>query len=94
MKGVTLKVKMAGTVRRSVALPRQLIEEVVALAPPELKDNLNRLVVESLREFVFHRKQEKFHRAMEEMAADPAIRSASERITKEFLRAEKDGLRP
>jgi len=43
-------------VRRSVALPRELIEEATNLAPRELRDNLNRLVVVSLEEFVARRK--------------------------------------
>jgi len=34
-----------------VALPRQLIQDAVEAAPAELRGNLNRLVLTSLREF-------------------------------------------
>ena len=43
-------------VRRSVALSRQLVEEVSALAPPELRQNLNRLVTVALQEFAARQK--------------------------------------
>lgn len=80
------------TIRRSVALPRDLMEEVLAVAPPELSGNLNRLVMISLRDFVARRRTEAFAEAMAEMAADPAIRSESAAITSEFIVAENDGL--
>jgi mRNA-degrading endonuclease toxin of MazEF toxin-antitoxin module len=34
----------ARTIRRSVALPRRVVEDVTAVAPADLKGNLNRLV--------------------------------------------------
>ena len=85
--------KNAHTVRRSVALPRQLVEEVLSLAPPGAAGNLNRLVAESLREFIAHRKARAFQSAMAEMASDPAIRKESAAIAAEFASAEMDGLR-
>ena len=80
------------TVRRSVALPRDLMEDVLSAAPPELKGNLNRLVLISLREFVARRRVEAFEQAMTEMAADPAIRSECAAIAAEFAPTERDGL--
>ncbi len=68
------------------------MEEVLAVAPPELSGNLNRLVMISLRDFVARRRTEAFAEAMAEMAADPAIRSESAAITSEFIVAENDGL--
>jgi hypothetical protein len=81
------------TVRRSVALSRQLVEEVGALAPPELRHNLNRLVTVALQEFAAQRKARAFEEAMARMAADPAIRAASGAISRDFAIAEVDGLK-
>jgi len=80
-------------VRRSVALPAELVEEAARVAPRELRSNLNRLVVVSLQEFVARRKASAFEDAMAQMAADPAIRSECRHIESEFASAELDGLR-
>jgi hypothetical protein len=84
--------KRTATVRRSVALPGELVEEAKRVAPRELRDNLNRLVVVSLREFVARRKAAAFEDAVARMAADPAIRSECARIESEFKHAALDGL--
>jgi hypothetical protein len=81
------------TVRRSVALPRDLVREVLAAAPPEMKGNLNRLVVTSLRDFVARRRADQFEKEMAAMAADPGIRSGCEAIADEFATTEWDGLK-
>jgi len=81
------------TVRRSVALARQLVDEAKAAAPPELRDNLNRLVTVALQEFAAKRKQQAFEEAMAQMAADPAIQAECGSIAKEFATAETDGLK-
>lgn len=81
------------TVRRSVALSRQLIEEVSGLAPPDLRHNLNRLVTVALQEYAAQRRARAFEEAMARMAADPAIRAASAAISKDFAIAEGDGLK-
>ncbi|MBI4877785.1 MAG: hypothetical protein HY822_24400 [Acidobacteria bacterium] len=80
------------TVRRSVALSRELVDEVLAVAPPECAGNLNRLVAESLRLFVAQRKALVLEAAMAAMAADPAIRSENAAIAAEFACAEMDGM--
>ena len=80
-------------VRRSVALPRELVEELARVAPRELRDNLNRLVIVSLEEFVARRKASAFEDAMARMAGDPAIRSECSKIDSEFGPASLDGLR-
>ncbi len=84
--------KNAHTVRRSVALPRQLVDEVLSVAPPEAVGNLNRLVAQSLREFVARRKTLALEAAMARMAADPAIRKECAAITAVFAQADLDGL--
>ena len=81
------------TIRRSVALPRQLVDEVSALAPPHLRHNLNRLVTVALQELAARQRAREFEAAMAEMARDPAIQAECASISKEFLIAEADGLR-
>jgi hypothetical protein len=85
--------QLSPIVRRSVALPRSLVEEVAAAAPPDLRGNMNRLVTVALREFVARRKARAFRRAMAEMAVDPAIQLENTAIAREFAIAESDGLR-
>ncbi|MBI2821935.1 MAG: hypothetical protein HYX74_06900 [Acidobacteria bacterium] len=80
------------TVRRSVALPHSLVDEVSALASPELRNNFNRLVRLALQEFVDRRKKRAFAEQMAQMAADPAIQAECARISHEFAAAEADGL--
>lgn len=81
------------TVRRSVALSRQLVEEVNTLAPPELRQNLNRLVTVALQAFVAQQKARIFEEAMTRMAADPAMRAECTAISREFAITEADGLK-
>ena len=88
-----MKQAKAARVRRSVALPQKLVEEATRVAPRELRDNLNRLIMTSLEEFVARRKAAAFEEAMVRMAEDPAIRRESAEIAAEFAPAELDGLR-
>ena len=80
------------TVRRSVVLPRTLVEAAAAKAPPGLRDNMNRLVRVALEEFVARRAEREFEDTMIRMAADPALRAASAAVSPEFADAEEDGL--
>jgi len=80
------------TVRRSVALPRSLVDEVVALAPTGTRTNLNRIVTVALKEHAARLKARRFEAAMACMAADPEIRRQSARIAQVFTPSEKDGL--
>ncbi len=48
--------------------------------------------VDARRFRVRRRRERDFERAMAEMAADPAVRRASRRITREFGSSETDGL--
>lgn len=82
----------SNTVRRSVALPRRLVQEASSLAGPELRHNWNRLVTVALQEFAARRRRLAFEQAMEQMAADPALRSECGAISREFRRADGDGL--
>ena len=93
-----MKVKQSHThrhiVRRSIALPQSLVDEVLRYAPIEHRDNWNRMFVTILQEYIARNKQKQFEQAMAEMAADRAIRKTSERIGREFQSAEEDGLDP
>ncbi len=80
------------TVRRSVALPKRLVDEVAAVAPLELKSNWNRLVIVALEAFARDQRQRAFEQAMARMADDPAIKKECAAIQREFARAEADGL--
>jgi len=89
-----MRVKVARrTVRRSVALSRQLVDEAIAFAPPELRQNLNRLVTVALQEFASRRKARAFEDDMARMVVDPAIRAECAAISKAFAITEGDGLR-
>jgi DNA-binding phage protein len=84
--------KQAASIRRSVVLPRELLDRVLSCAEPELKTNINRLVITALEEYAALRKKRKFEKAMADMARDPHIIRESQRISKEFGVAEYDGL--
>ena len=87
------RARKTGTViRRSIALPRQVIDEVTAAAPAPLRHNFNRLVTTALREFAAKQRSQAFARAMSEMAADSQIRSECEVIERQFAKFEADGL--
>jgi metal-responsive CopG/Arc/MetJ family transcriptional regulator len=79
-------------VRRSVALPRTLVEEVTSIAPAPLRENFNRLVSTALREFVASQRAKAFERAMQKMAADPEIQAECRAIERDFANTELDGL--
>jgi hypothetical protein len=89
-----MKIKVSPkTVRRSVALSRHLVEEVSALAPPELRQNLNRLVTVALQEFAAQQKARAFEEAIAKMGSDPAIRAECAAISGDFAITEADGLK-
>lgn len=86
------KTPQSRTVRRSVALPRRLVDEATALASPDQKQNFNSLVRFALQEFAARRKASAFEEAMARMARDPAIRRESSGIDRHFAGADADGL--
>ncbi|MGA3028344.1 MAG: hypothetical protein ABSF98_26650 [Bryobacteraceae bacterium] len=82
----------SATLRRSVALPGALISELKSVAPPELRSNLNRLVIVSLQEYVARRRRQEFESAVAAMAGDPEVRAQCAAIAKDFAATEMDGL--
>lgn len=63
--------KTARIVRRSVALPRALVEAVNSVAPAPLRKNFNRLVTAALGQVAEAQPAAAFERAIREMAGDP-----------------------
>jgi hypothetical protein len=84
--------KPAQMIRRSIALPRTLVEDVASVAPPPLRENFNRLVSTALRDFVEAQRAKVFEQAMQEMAADPEIQAECRAIARDFAHTELDGL--
>jgi hypothetical protein len=70
-------------VRRSITLPRNVIEEAMAVASFELHGNLNRLVTVALEQFTRAQKARAFEATAARMAADPAIRAECAAIARE-----------
>jgi len=91
-KGGEMKTTAKNTIRRSIALPNELVEELRSTAPPELRDNFNRLVTFILIDFTRRQKKCQFETVMAEMANDPAIREVCSVLSEEFTEAENDGL--
>lgn len=83
----------AQTIRRSVALPRRLLEEISNLAPTDAAKNWNRLVIAALEEYAERHRRASFEAAMAAMAADPAIQRETKKINKAFRKTETDGLK-
>ena len=80
------------TLRRSVALPSALLGELDSVAPPELRTNLNRLVIVSLQEYISRRRQLAFESAVAAMAQDPQVQAECAAIARDFAGTERDGL--
>ena len=83
----------SSTLRRSVALPSALIDELKSVAPPELRSNLNRLVILSLQEYVSQRRRQEFESRVAAMAEDPEVQAECAAIARDFAATEMDGLR-
>lgn len=79
-------------VRRSIALPRPLVDRLLESAPPELANNFNGLVREAVQHYITDRERQAFADSMALMAHDPALQAESGAITEAFRQAEGDGL--
>jgi len=79
-------------VRRSVALPRKLVEEAQRTAPASLRGNFNQLVVVSLKFWIEMRKRQELENEIALMARDPGICNENANILLEFEQTELDGL--
>jgi Arc/MetJ-type ribon-helix-helix transcriptional regulator len=81
-------------VRRSFALPAQLVEQVSEAVPPEYGSNANAAVRHALEDYVKRKREADFERRMDEMAADPWIRAVNAEIFRDFERLDGEGLPP
>jgi hypothetical protein len=82
----------AHVVRRSVAIPAEVVASALDAAPPELRTNFNRLTIVALREYTERQRAIRLEQAIAEMAADPAIQAACGAISVEFGQTDADGL--
>jgi len=83
----------SGTIiRRSIAIPRALAEEVAAAAPEGERQSFNRLVIAALNAYVKAQRRQAFAEEMARMAADPEIQREMKEIDREFRCTEMDGL--
>jgi hypothetical protein len=88
----TKKAQLKRTVRRSFALPSQLIEEALRFGAKEDRMNLNRLVTIALQDYVDRRKRREFEKSMLEMGSDEEVLRECAAINKQFAQTERDGL--
>ena len=79
-------------VRRSIAIPKTLVDDLIQTAPPELKSNLNRLVIAAIQGFIKLQERQMFDEAMTRMSKDPAAQAEIKAIQAEFCPADFDGL--
>lgn len=84
----------SSVIRRSVALPKVLVEEAASVAPPELRGNWNRLVRTALELYVDGLRERRIDQEMIEMGKDPHILAECRRINDEFAQTDADGIRP
>lgn len=80
------------TIRRSIAVPANLIQEALAAAGAEAQGNLNKVVKIALRAFVEECRRAAFGEEMARMAADPHVRRESAALERAFRVTESDGL--
>jgi hypothetical protein len=85
---------VSSVVRRSIVVPRRLVEEMLAEAPSELRANWNRLVRTALEHFRDELRERRIDEAILEMGRDPRVLAECRRINDELGPAEVDGLRP
>lgn len=85
-------VRRIHAVRRSVVLPAPLVDQLEVVLASEPEQNLNRLVIAALRDYLERRRQDEFRKAMAEMASDPSIHKESKAISRDFAAADADGL--
>lgn len=84
--------KRAHVVRRSVAIPAEVVASAIDAAPAELRGNFNRLTIVALTEYAERKRALRIAEAIEAMGQDPAIRSVCREIARDFAPTEPDGL--
>jgi hypothetical protein len=82
----------AHVVRRSVAIPAEIVASALDAAPEELRTNFNRLTIVALREYTERQRMHRLEQAMMEMARDPEVQTVCGAIVEEFGQTDADGL--
>ena len=80
------------TVRRSIALPRKLVEDAKSVAPRSIKKTLIDWSWWPWRIFPRARRKQTFEEAMKRMGGDPEISAQCQTIVRGFGETEGDGL--
>ena len=80
-------------IRRSFALPGQLVKQAQACVEPEQRNNLNGLLKMALESFVKQHRYEDFKRSMQALARDPKSVAASRKLMQDFMAADGDGVK-
>ena len=88
------KTHVSSVVRRSVALPKTLVQEAVAASPPELRGNWNRLMRTALERYVDELRERHIDEQILEMGKDPHVLADCRRMNAEFAQTDADGLHP
>ncbi len=84
--------KKSTLIRRSIAIRKAELDELLAVVPADERHNVNRLILRAIREFVRERRRRAFAEEMARMAADPDIQRECRAIAEEFKHTEMDGL--
>lgn len=84
---------VSSVVRRSVVLPRTLVDEALSEAPAELRGNWNRLMRTALEHYRDQLRERRIDREMIEMGKDPEMLAECRRINTEFAGTDTDGVR-
>jgi hypothetical protein len=80
-------------IRRSFALPGQLVKQAQAYLPVAQRSNLNGLVKQALEDFIRQRRYEEFRRSVQALAGDPKAVAELKRMSEDFAATEEDGLK-
>lgn len=79
-------------IRRSIAIPRALVDELNAVVTETERVSFNRLVTAALKAYIKARRRQAFIADLERMAADPEVQREFRAIDREFRCTEMDGL--
>jgi hypothetical protein len=80
-------------IRRSFALPGQLVKQAQAYLPAEQRSNLNGLVKQALEDFVRQHRYEAFRLSVQQMAQDPKAVAEHRRMLEDTAGMDEDGLK-
>ena len=80
-------------IRRSVALPGELVKLAQDFIAPDKRDNLNGLVKLALQEFVRQHRYQAFRHSVQQLAQDPKFIAENKKMLEDYAGADEDGLK-